>query len=42
VRIKASARSKAAKSLEPGEFAWVEVTGSDGYDLVAKPAKLTG
>lgn len=40
VRIKAG-RSKAAKALEPGEFALVDVTGSDGYDLVAKLAKAT-
>ena len=39
VRIKAPGRSKTAALLEPGEILPVEVTGADGYDLVAKPAK---
>lgn len=37
VRIKATSAAK--HILEPGEFVQVEVTGADGYDLVAKPAK---
>jgi len=39
VRIKAPGRSKTAALLEPGEILPVEVTGADGYDLVAKPSK---
>ncbi|MFM8930645.1 MAG: 30S ribosomal protein S12 methylthiotransferase RimO [Gemmataceae bacterium] len=39
VRIKAPGRSKTAARLDPGEILQVEVTGADGYDLVAKPAK---